>query len=111
MDRDIDRVIALVRGRLPSVSVVQWHKTHPGDDDGIWWFRLPGVERDIQLESSFGTCPFLVEHDDMRSTAEQWRAASVEQAAEAVVGYLEAQLAGQGPEAGPSGAADRAGSG
>ncbi|MFL5330712.1 MAG: hypothetical protein ACJ8C4_17570 [Gemmataceae bacterium] len=106
MGRDIDRVIALVRNRLPSVSVVQWHKKHPGDDDGIWWFRLPGVERDIQLESSFGTCPFLVEHDDMQSTAEQWRAQSVEQAAEAVIGYLEARLAHQAPDAEPGAAAD-----
>jgi hypothetical protein len=47
MDRDIDRVIAPVRSRLASVSVVQWHKKHPGDDDGIWWFRLPGIARDI----------------------------------------------------------------
>jgi hypothetical protein len=96
MNRDIDRIIALVRDRLPSVSVVQWHKTHPSDDDGIWFFRLPGVERDIQLESSFGTCPFLVEHDDMQSTAEQWWAESVEQAAEAVMGYLRAQFERQG---------------
>lgn len=89
MERDIDRVMALVRARLPSVSVTQWHKKHPGDDDGIWWFRLPGVEQDIQLESSFGTCPFLVEHSDMRTTTDAWRAVSVEQAAAAVVGYLE----------------------
>ncbi len=103
MDRDIDHVIALVRERLPSVSVVQWHKKHPGDDDGIWWFRLPGIERDIQLESSFGTCPFLVENDDMQSTAEQWRAASVEEAARAVVGYLEAQLGGLRAAVAPDG--------
>jgi hypothetical protein len=101
VDRDIDRVIALVRSRLPSVSVVQWQKRRPGDDDGIWWFRLQGIERDIQLESSFGTCPFLVEHDDMRSTAEQWQAQSVEQAVEAVVRYLQAQVARQCPDAEP----------
>jgi hypothetical protein len=88
MERDIERVIALVRDRLPSVSVVQWHKKHPGDDDGIWWFRLPGVEHDIQLESSDGACPFLVEHDDMKSTAEACHAETIEQATEAVVEYL-----------------------
>jgi hypothetical protein len=93
MTRDIDRIIVAVRSRLPSVSVAQWHKKHPGDDDGIWWFRLPGVERNIQLESSLGCCPFLVEHDGMKSTAEQWRAESVEEAAEAVVEYLEGRLA------------------
>lgn len=93
MERDIERVIALVRNRLPSVSVVQLDKMHSGDDDGIWYFRLPGVERDIQLESSDGVSPFIVEHDEMQSTAEAWRATSVEQAAAAVVEYLEAQLA------------------
>ena len=108
MDGDIDRVIALVRSRLSAVSVVQWHKKHPGDDDGIWWFRLPGIEREIQLESSFGTCPFLVEHDDMQSTAEQWHAQSVEQAVEAVVGYLEAQLARQTAHDGAGAAPDPA---
>jgi hypothetical protein len=96
MSRDIDRIIALVRSRLPLVSVVQWHKARPGDDDGVWWFRLPGAARDIQLESSFGTCPFLVEHDGMQASAEQWWADSVKEAAQAVVAYLEAQVAGRG---------------
>jgi hypothetical protein len=91
--RDIDQVITAVKSRVPGVVVWQMHKTHPGDDDGIWRFGLPGVERNIQLESSFGTCPFLVEHDDMQSSAEQWRAQAVEQAVQAVVGYLESRVA------------------
>lgn len=106
MERDIDRVIALVRGRLPSVSVVQWHKTPPGDNDGIWWFRLPSVWPDIKLESD-GACPFLVEHSDMRSTAEQWWAGSVEQAAEAIVRYSETQLVRQAADANPCATLDR----
>jgi len=93
VERDIDRVIELVRNRLPAVSVVQWHKVHPADDDGIWWFRLPGVEKDIQLESSYGTCPFMVEHDDTPSAAEAEWAGSIDRAADAVVKYLQAQLA------------------
>src|SRR5206468_3607677 len=84
-NRDIDRTIAIVQSRFPSVTVEQWRKKHPGDDDGIWWFRLPGVEQSIQLESSFGNCPFLVENDDMLSTDESWQAMSVEQAAQAVI--------------------------
>jgi hypothetical protein len=54
-----------------------------------------------QLEWSLGACPFLVEHDDMESTAEQWRAVSVQQAAAAVIEYLEAELVRQRPEAKP----------
>ncbi len=88
MQRDIDQIITLVHDRLPSVDVVQIHKTHPADDDGLWWFRLPGVSKDIHLESSNGMCPFIVEHDDMRSSTDAWRATSVEEAAEAVVEYL-----------------------
>jgi hypothetical protein len=107
VDRDIDRVMLLVRSHLPSVSIIQWHKKHPGDDDGVWWFRLPGVKRDIQLESSFGACPFVVEHDDMQSTAEQWRAATVEEAVDAVVAYLKSQLVRQDPVAEQNAAADR----
>jgi hypothetical protein len=33
--------------------------THPADDDGIWFFRNGDVE--VQIESSTGNCPFLIE--------------------------------------------------
>jgi len=85
---DIEAVITEVRSEVPSVLVVQMHQTHPADDDGLWWFRLPGVSRDIQLESSTYDCPFLVEHDDMRSSAEAFRAHSVSEAVSSVVSYL-----------------------
>jgi len=48
MTRDIDRIIEIVRSRIPDVEVVQMHKTHPADDDGLWWFRLPGVRKDFR---------------------------------------------------------------
>lgn len=87
--RDIDRIIELVRQRLPDVTVQQLQVRHPGvDDDGIWWFCLPAVTKDIQIESTHGTCPFLVEHDDMRSSAEAERAFTVKEAVEKVVHYL-----------------------
>ncbi len=49
---DIDRIIASVRQRMPDISVIQHEGTHPGDDDGVWFFDLPGVDGRIQLESS-----------------------------------------------------------
>ena len=88
MTRDIDTVIDIVRASLPNVDVVQMHKTHPADDDGIWWFRLPDVANEIQLESSFGVCPFLVEHDGMTTPDEAWSAATVDEAAIAVIEFL-----------------------
>lgn len=91
MKRDIDSVVALVKAQLPEVEVVQWERSHPSDDDGIWWFRLPDIEQDIQLESSFGMCPFIVEHDEMQSTAESGRAKSIEEASNSVVDYLRAK--------------------
>ena len=87
--RDIDRVISSVRERLPDVIVWQHQAILPPDDDGLWWFALPGIEKNIQLESSVGTCPFLVEHD-----TERWHAASVEETVQAVVRYLQT-LAGR----------------
>ena len=34
---------------------------HPADDDGIWFINLPPTSIEVQLESSTGSCPFLVE--------------------------------------------------
>ena len=89
MARDIDSIIEQVQNRLPNVTVTQMRKTHPADDDGIWWFRLPNVAKEIQIESSLGNCPFMIEHDDMRSTAEAITANSIDDVVNNVVGYLQ----------------------
>ena len=88
MPRDIEKVIEIVRRRLPSVEVSQMEKRHPGDDDGLWWFRLSTVRKDIQIESSTGNCPFTVESNDSRQLAN-----SVEQVANLIVTFLETQSA------------------
>jgi hypothetical protein len=86
---DIEAVIGGVRSEIPHVEVKQLQVTHPGaDDDGLWYFRLPGVRRDIQLESSTYNCPFLVAHSDMTSSAEALTAHSIPQAVSFVVSYL-----------------------
>jgi hypothetical protein len=87
MESDIDRIIQQVNEQLPEVDVVQLQKIHPADDDGIWWFRLPGIDKDIQIESSYGNCPFIVETDEL--CCEQARnAESVDDAVKMVVEYL-----------------------
>jgi hypothetical protein len=88
--RDIDRIIAAVRKRLPRLAVDQHKGIHPGDADGLWWFWRAGAENAIQLESSTSTgmCPFLVEHDGMKTSAEAWWAGTIDEAAQAVVEYL-----------------------
>lgn len=85
---DIDRVISGVRAEFPIVEVVQAPKTHPEDDDGLWWFRLPNVSRDIQLESSTCNCPFWVEHSDMVFSSDAFTSESVTETVSAVVSYL-----------------------
>lgn len=86
--RDIDQIIEGVKRQLPDVEVEQMHKCFPADDDGLWWFRLPGVKKDIQIESSYGVCPFIVEHDDMKSSTEAATARTPDEAVAMIVGYL-----------------------
>ena len=64
MSRDIDRIIAKLKRKIPSVQVVQLRVSHPGaDDDGVWFIQIPGRTETIQIESSTGSCPFLIEAD------------------------------------------------
>ena len=63
--RDVGRVIELVRRVYPGVSVRQLEVTHPGkDDDGLWFFGQPGSKFEVQIGSSNGMCPFLIETEE-----------------------------------------------
>jgi hypothetical protein len=100
MKRDIDTIIEQVKEKLPLADVWQhWVKNPSVDDDGVWFFSLPDVEKNIQIESSFGTCPFMVEHDDMTSTSEAHTAQTVEEAVGMIVSFLERQHASESEEA------------
>ena len=68
MKRDIDQVIAAIKAQVPNVQVEQLRKTHPADDDGIWWFKIAGSKSNVQVESSSGNCPFLIETDSASDT-------------------------------------------
>ena len=61
---DLDEVIRLVRARLPEVMCAQLTVLHAADDDGLWFFGLPARPGEVQIESSRGACPFLVETDE-----------------------------------------------
>ena len=94
MNRDIDTVIDQLKTRLPAVEVDQLAPTHPGaDEDGLWFFRMPGTENEIAIESPTGDCPFVIEHDDMRTSAEAETAGSVDETVQKVVAYLSARPA------------------
>jgi hypothetical protein len=107
MPRDIDMVIERVRALHPDATVEQLKVTWPADDDGLWFFGLPGVRKDIQVESSTGTAPFVIEHDDMMGLEERIRDASVDQAVGAVSAYLTVLKKGDPAGTDNSGAAPR----
>jgi hypothetical protein len=63
--RDVDRVIELLRRTYPGVRVRQLEVSHPGtDDDGLWFFEQTESEFEVQIESSNGMCPFLIETEE-----------------------------------------------
>ena len=81
--RDIDAIIAQLHLAHPGISVAQLTVLHPGaDDDGLWFFRHPTTDVEVQLESSTGACPFLFESS---GSADRLTAGSVEQAVAFVV--------------------------
>ena len=62
--RDIDNIIAALTDKHPRLEVHQLQVKHPGaDDDGLWFFNHPDSQFEVQLESSYGSFPFLVETD------------------------------------------------
>jgi hypothetical protein len=85
--RDIDQIIAAVRQQIPEVIVWQLQKTHPADDDGIWYFRLPETSNDVQIENSSGMCPFLVETDE-QSSYQARTTQTVAETVQMIVAYL-----------------------
>ena len=82
MQRDIDLIIDRLSVDAPSIQVRQLQVLHPGnDDDGLWFFTIPGKDGEVQLESSNGTYPFLAESDYDNSRLEIY---TVEEAVAAV---------------------------
>lgn len=62
--RDIDCIIDSVRTRHPEIVIEQLQVLHPGvDDDGLWFFTRPTSPIGLHLESSSGSCPFIIETD------------------------------------------------
>jgi len=63
--RDIDQIMQSIMSICPTLKVRQLRVSHPGaDDDGLWFFEWLGSEFEVQIESSKGMCPFLVETDE-----------------------------------------------
>lgn len=64
MKRDIEFIIDELTARVPGVHIERLKVAHPGaDDDGLWFINIPDQEKQVQIESSEGSCPFLIESD------------------------------------------------
>jgi hypothetical protein len=85
--KDIDLIIEKVKQEMSDVGVYQLKKKLPTDDDGIWWFYLPDVKPDIQIESSYGMCPFIVETNE-QSSYDARKADTVDEAVSMIIDYL-----------------------
>jgi hypothetical protein len=82
----VKQIIALVREKYPEIRWTRlWVRNPKVNDDGIWFFWLADEDGEVQIESSYGVCPFLVETDkhDERFTAE-----TIEQTADKIVEWL-----------------------
>lgn len=82
----VRQIIALLRGNYPQIRWTRLWVRHPSaDDDGLWFFWLAGQAGEVQIESSGGICPFVVETDkhDERFTGD-----TVEKVAEKVATWL-----------------------
>jgi hypothetical protein len=63
--RDIEKLIQSVKTIYPAISVRQLEVLHPeADDDGLWFFQTPDSKLEVQIESSTGMCPFLIETNE-----------------------------------------------
>jgi hypothetical protein len=78
LQRDIDLIIERLTTDIPCIQIDQIKVVHPGaDDDGLWFIHVPDQTNEVQLESSHGSCPFLVESD---FSDERFHAHSIEEA-------------------------------
>jgi hypothetical protein len=65
MKRDVDLVIERLLAEYPAIRVEQLKVMFPvADDDGLWFFRNPDSRFEVQIESPYGMCPFLIETDE-----------------------------------------------
>jgi hypothetical protein len=83
MTPDLRQIIDGVQSVLPDVEWEQVSVTWPADDDGLWFFWRHGHRGDdVQIESSSGSCPFLIETN--RDAERRWGSTPAEAVAKIV---------------------------
>ena len=61
MKKDIEKISQILRQEFPLIQIEQLKTVHPADDDGLWFIKWPNKQGEVQIESSTGNCPFLIE--------------------------------------------------
>jgi len=84
--RDVEKIIHEITRAYPAVKVRQLQVSHPGmDDDGIWFFVQPNSDFEVQIESSWGMCPFLIETHESNA---RFRSTSIDETIQIVATLL-----------------------
>jgi hypothetical protein len=63
MPRDIDQIIERLTVGFPNIHVRRLPVPHLTDDGGLWLLALPDRGTQVQVGSSDGNGPFLIESD------------------------------------------------
>jgi hypothetical protein len=66
---DIGEIIARFKEMFADGEVEQLQVKFATDDDGLWFFSRRSKSHGVQVEASFGKCPFLIEGDSRRFEA------------------------------------------
>jgi hypothetical protein len=80
--RDIDRIMQQFRRFDSQVKFQQLSVKLPADDDRLWYVSREREPVSIQIESSTGNCPFLIEFDTSPTSSGRMVVATVEEAVE-----------------------------
>jgi hypothetical protein len=90
--RDIENIIQSFKTIYPTVRIRHLEVSHPGaDDDGLWFFQRPDSGLEVQIESSTGMCPFLIETDENDSRV---TSATIDQTIETLARLLHLETQG-----------------
>jgi len=64
MPKDIEQLTDALRRAYPEITIEQPRVAHTdADDQGVWYVNHPRAFTEVQVESSTGDVPFLIESD------------------------------------------------
>ena len=60
---EMERIIRDLTATVPKIAITRLQKTHPADDDFLWFITGDGLNGEIQIEFCEGNAPFRIEYD------------------------------------------------